>query len=127
MDEIKERIKELRNYLKTNVEITRIMGYDRSRVKEDSILVRSLVESFDQLGVTTQIWPISAAAAPLSQIQSQLGLNFIVGGLGVGGYAHAPNEFVQIDSIQNTRLSYYFFLENYAQNLVRMKKSTNSP
>ncbi|MFW9820558.1 MAG: M20/M25/M40 family metallo-hydrolase [Candidatus Thorarchaeota archaeon] len=126
LNEIKKRVKKLTRNLKTNLEISRTMGYDRSRVNEDSILVKSLIESFNQLGVSTQIWPISAAAAPLSQIQRYLGLNFIVGGLGIGGYAHAPNEFVQIDSIQNTRLSNYLFLENYASNLVGMKKSTNS-
>ena len=114
LNEIKQKVKDLTKNLKSNFEIIQNMGYDRSKVREDSILVKSLVDSFKELGFSTQIWPISAAAAPLSQIQSQLGLNFIVGGLGVGGYAHAPNEFVQINSIQNTRLSNYLFLKNYS-------------
>ena len=112
-EEIKKKVNDLTRNLKSSFEIIQNMGYDRSKVREDSILVKSLVESFKELGFTTQIWPISAAAAPLSQIQSQLGLNFIVGGLGIGGYAHAPNEFVQVNSIQNTRLSNYLFLKNY--------------
>jgi len=112
-EEIKKKVKDLTRNLKSRFEIIQNMGYNRSIVREDSILVKSLVESFKELGFTTQIWPISAAAAPLSQIQSQLGLNFIVGGLGIGGYAHAPNEFVQVNSIQNTRLSNYLFLKNY--------------
>ncbi len=113
-EEIKKKVNDLTRNLKSSFEIVQNMGYDRSKVRENSILVKSLVDSFKELGFTTQIWPISAAAAPLSQIQSQLGLNFIVGGLGIGGYAHAPNEFVQLNSIQNTRLSNYFFLKNYA-------------
>jgi len=112
-EEIKKIVNDITRNLKSNFEIIQNMGYDRSKVRENSILVKSLVDSFKELGFTTQIWPISAAAAPLSQIQSQLGLNFIVGGLGIGGYAHAPNEFVQINSIQNTRLSNYLFLKNY--------------
>jgi len=112
-EEIKKEVNDLTRNLKSSFEIIQNMGYDRSKVRENSILVKSLVDSFKELGFTTQIWPISAAAAPLSQIQSQLGLNFIVGGLGIGGYAHAPNEFVQINSIQNTRLSNYLFLKNY--------------
>jgi len=112
-EEIKKKVNDLTRNLKSSFEIIQNMGYDRSKVREDSILVKSLVDSFKELGFTTQIWPISAAAAPLSQIQSQLGLNFIVGGLGIGGYAHAPNEFVQVNSIQNTRLSNYLFLKNY--------------
>jgi len=113
-EEIKKKVNDLTRNLKSSFEIVQNMGYDRSKVRENSILVKSLVDSFKELGFTTQIWPISAAAAPLSQIQSQLGLNFIVGGLGIGGYAHAPNEFVQVNSIQNTRLSNYLFLKNYA-------------
>ena len=113
-DEIKKKVKDLKRNLKSRFEIIRNMGYNRSLVREDSILVKSLVASFKELGFTTQIWPISAAAAPLSHIQNQLGLNFIVGGLGIGGYAHAPNEFVQVNSIQNTRLSNYLFLKNYS-------------
>ncbi len=112
-EEIKKKVNALTRNLKSSFEIVQNMGYDRSKVRENSILVKSLVDSFKELGFTTQIWPISAAAAPLSQIQSQLGLNFIVGGLGIGGYAHAPNEFVQVNSIQNTRLSNYLFLKNY--------------
>jgi len=114
-EEIKKKVNDLTRNLKSSFEIVQNMGYDRSKVRENSILVKSLVDSFKELGFTTQIWPISAAAAPLSQIQSQLELNFIVGGLGIGGYAHAPNEFVQVNSIQNTRLSNYLFLKNYVE------------
>ena len=126
LDEIKERIRELKRNLRSKFEIIHNIGYDRSKIREDTILVKSLTDSFKKLGFTTQIWPISAAAAPLSQIQSHLGVNFIVGGLGIGGYAHSPNEFVQINSIQNSRLSNYLFLNNYRYNLVRMKKSADS-
>ncbi|MHA1458040.1 MAG: M20/M25/M40 family metallo-hydrolase [Promethearchaeota archaeon] len=113
-EEVREKVNDLTKNLKSSFEIVQNIGYDRSKVRENSMLVKSLVDSFKELGFSTQIWPISAAAAPLSQIQSELGLNFIVGGLGIGGYAHSPNEFVQVDSIQNTRLSNYLFLKNYA-------------
>ncbi|MHA1507348.1 MAG: M20/M25/M40 family metallo-hydrolase [Promethearchaeota archaeon] len=113
-EEVREKVNDLTRNLKSSFEIIQNIGYDRSKVRENSMLVKSLVDSFKELGFSTQIWPISAAAAPLSQIQSELGLNFIVGGLGIGGYAHSPNEFVQVDSIQNTRLSNYLFLKNYA-------------
>jgi len=112
-EEIEKKVNDLTRNMKSRIEIIKNIGYARSKVRENSILVKSLVDSSKELGFTTQIWPISAAAAPLSQIQSQLGLNFIVGGLGIGGYAHAPNEFVQVKSIQNTRLSNYLFLKNY--------------
>ena len=95
---------------KSEIKLTRNLGYERSRVKKDTPLVNSLIESAKMLGVVTEIWPISAAAAPLSKIQKILSLNFITGGLGIGGSAHSVNEFIQYNSIINTRLSYYYFL-----------------
>ncbi|MFX0141350.1 MAG: M20/M25/M40 family metallo-hydrolase [Candidatus Hodarchaeota archaeon] len=111
------------NYAKrSNLEInlTKKIGYEGSRVLKDSNLVRSLVKSFEKLDVQTEIWPLSAAAAPLSKIQKELGLNFIVGGLGIGGFAHSPNEFIQVDSILNMRLSNYYFLKIYTHNNVKV-------
>ncbi|MHA2130456.1 MAG: hypothetical protein ACW99L_10825, partial [Promethearchaeota archaeon] len=67
------------------------------------------------LGVATELWPLSAAAAPLTQIQKVLELNFVTGGLGIVGYAHCANEFIQYDSISNIRLSNYHFLRIYSQ------------
>jgi acetylornithine deacetylase/succinyl-diaminopimelate desuccinylase-like protein len=111
--EIKEKLENLAPNSKCQIELLKNIGYDGSRVKEDSILVKSLIESFK--GIPTEIWPISAAAAPLSVINKELDLNFITGGLGIGGFAHSPNEFIQFESIINTRLSNYYFLKIYSE------------
>ena len=111
--EIKEKVESISKKFQSQVQLIKNIGYDGSRIKHDSILVQSLVESAKILHFKTKIWPLSAAAAPLSEIKRILGLDFIVGGLGIGGFAHSPNEFVQIDSLINTRLSYYYFLEYY--------------
>jgi acetylornithine deacetylase/succinyl-diaminopimelate desuccinylase-like protein len=70
----------------------------------------------------TEIWPISAAAAPLSVMQKVLGLDFITGGLGIGGLAHSVNEFIQYNSIINTRLANYNFIKTYSQLLENTNK-----
>ena len=113
--EIKEKVNEFSKKSKCKIELIKNIGYEGSRVEKDSILVNSLIESSKILGVSTEIWPLSAAAAPLSKIKNEFEwLNFIVGSLGIGGYAHAPNEFVILDSIIKTRLSIYYFLKTYA-------------
>ncbi|MBA7537558.1 hypothetical protein ES705_29827 [subsurface metagenome] len=112
--EIKEKIEKFSKTSNSEIKLTRNLGYESSRVKKDTPLVKSLIESAKMLGVMTELWPISAAAAPLSKIQKILGLNFITGGLGIGGFAHSANEFIQYDSILNTRLSYYYFLREYS-------------
>ena len=116
-EEIKEKIEQVKKNLKSNVNIIKNIGYSGSRVERDSILVQSLIESAKMLKYKTLLWPLSPAAAPLSEIQRILGVNFVVGGLGIGGLAHSPNEFVQVDSIINTRLSYFYFLNSYANKL----------
>ncbi len=113
--EIKEKGEKLSERTKSQIEITKNIGYESSRVRKDSVLVKSLIESANVLKVSTELWPLSAAAAPLSKIQRDLGLNFITGGLGIGGFAHSANEFIQYDSIINTRLSYYYFLREYSK------------
>ncbi|MFX1493156.1 MAG: M20/M25/M40 family metallo-hydrolase [Promethearchaeota archaeon] len=114
--EIKHFVENYAKRCKLEINLIKKIGYEGSRVLEDSNLVKSLVKSFEKLDVQTEIWPLSAAAAPLSKIQKELGLNFIVGGLGIGGFAHSPNEFIQVDSILNMRLSNYYFLRNYTTN-----------
>jgi len=112
--EIKGKIEEFSKSSKSEIKLIKNLGYESSRVNKDSLLVKSLIKSALTLGVQTELWPISAAAAPLSKIQKILGLNFITGGLGIGGFAHSANEFIQYDSIINTRLSYYYFLREYS-------------
>ncbi|MFX0005373.1 MAG: M20/M25/M40 family metallo-hydrolase [Promethearchaeota archaeon] len=114
-NEIKEKIKNFSKNTKSQIEITKNLGYESSRVQKYSLLVRSLKESANRIGVSTELWPLSAAAAPLSKIQKDLNLNFITGGLGIGGFAHSTNEFIQYDSIINTRLANYYFLEHYSK------------
>ena len=111
--QIQEKIAIFTTKSKSKIELIKNIGYEGSRVKKDSILVKSLIKSFN--GISSEIWPVSAAAAPLSMINKELGLNFITGGLGIGGFAHSPNEFIQKDSIINTRLSNYRFLKIYSE------------
>lgn len=123
IQEIQEKIEKFSKTSNSEIILTRNLGYESSRVKKDTPLVKSLIESAKMLGVLTEIWPISAAAAPLSKIQKVLSLNFITGGLGIGGLAHSVNEFIQYKSIINTRLSNYNFLRIYSQLIQEQNKN----
>ena len=118
--EIKEKIDTFSKGTQSEIELIRNVGYESSRVNKESILVKSLIKSAEVLGVSTELWPLSAAAAPLTKIQRELGLDFITGGLGIGGFAHSANEFIQYDSIINTRMSNYYFLKFYS---IRVEKN----
>ncbi len=113
-NEIKDKIDLFSKNTKSQIEVIKNIGYESSRVQKDSFLVKSLQESANILGVPSEFWPISAAAAPLSKIQRELELNFITGGLGIGGFAHSVNEFIQYDSIINIRLANFYFMKIYS-------------
>jgi len=56
-EEIQRKVNDLTRNLKSRFEIIQNIGYARSKVRKNSILVKSLVDSFKELGFTTQIWP----------------------------------------------------------------------
>jgi acetylornithine deacetylase/succinyl-diaminopimelate desuccinylase-like protein len=121
LDELHVKLEKCKPKLSSNFKIIKNMGYGSSRVSKNSLLVKSLEESFTKLHIPTEIWPISAAASPLNILNNQFGMNYITGGLGIAGNAHAANEFVQVSSIVNARLGYYFFLNTYKKRLEKIK------
>ncbi len=116
--DIQEIVYNFSKYSKTTIELNLNTGYGGSRVSKNSRIIRSLIKCFKKLNVGVELWPISPAAAPLSRIQEELGINFVVGGLGIAGYAHSPNEFIQLDSIIKTRTCYAYFLDIYSKMLI---------
>ncbi|MHA1803553.1 MAG: peptidase dimerization domain-containing protein, partial [Promethearchaeota archaeon] len=116
-DEIFQKVKKFKSSHPFHVEMIKNSGYEGSRTDMESPLVKSLIKSFEIMGYSTEIWPFSAAAAPLSVIKKKLGKDFLVGGLGIGGHAHGPNEFIQLESILPMRMSYYYFLMEYSNHL----------
>ncbi|MFO8019177.1 MAG: M20/M25/M40 family metallo-hydrolase [Promethearchaeia archaeon] len=111
--EIKEIVSHYSNESSANIKLIKHIGYKSSRVQRNSLLVKNLIHGLENFDIDIEIWPISAAAAPLSKIQNILGFDFIVGGMGIGGYAHQMNEFIQLKSIIKMRLLYYYFLNNF--------------
>lgn len=122
-EEIVEKVDNFSKDSKCFFEIKKNNGYEGSRVRRDTTLINSLISSFNKLEKSPEIWPLSPAAAPLSSIQKELKLNYVVGGLGIGGFAHSPNEFIQLNSIINTRLGNYYFLNIYSNLLNKENKN----
>ncbi len=110
--------KKLQNFVKKSAskfDLKYNMGYSGSRVPLDSIISKAFLKTCKDMNLEPEIWPLSPAAAPLSIIKTKLKKNFIVGGFGIGGFAHAPNEFIQVSSILNSRMFNLNFLNNYSR------------
>ena len=114
-NEIKKKLQKFIIKSASKFDLKYNMGYSGSRVPIDSKISKTFLKTCKDMNLEPEIWPLSPAAAPLSIIKSKFNLNFIAGGLGIGGLAHAPNEFVQLDSLINAQIFNLNFLNNYSR------------
>jgi acetylornithine deacetylase/succinyl-diaminopimelate desuccinylase-like protein len=81
-----------------DVEVKVTGGYDPTETAEDSMLIRGEVATYQQLGITPTMNPRLAGSWPGSVFTSApLSLPAGHFGLGHGGGAHAPDEFMLIE------------------------------
>ncbi|MBO3832230.1 MAG: M20/M25/M40 family metallo-hydrolase [Candidatus Brockarchaeota archaeon] len=72
-------------------------GYGWARMSVNSPYTKALLRAFEEFNVEIEIWPTIAGSAPFSMFAAPpLGLPFMVGGMGHGGLAHSPNEYLVI-------------------------------
>ncbi|MEM2598917.1 MAG: peptidase dimerization domain-containing protein [Thermoproteota archaeon] len=72
-------------------------GYGWARMSVNSPYTKVLLKALSEFNVEIEIWPTIAGSAPFSMFAAPpLGLPFIVGGMGHGGLAHSPNEYLVI-------------------------------
>ncbi|MEM3465290.1 MAG: M20/M25/M40 family metallo-hydrolase, partial [Candidatus Jordarchaeales archaeon] len=72
-------------------------GYGWARMSIHSPYTKALLRALGEFNVEIEIWPTIAGSAPFSMFAAPpLGLPFIVGGMGHGGLAHSPNEYLVI-------------------------------
>ncbi len=72
-------------------------GYGWARMSVNSPYTRALLRALAEFKVKIEVWPTIAGSAPFSMFAAPpLGLPFILGGMGHGGLAHSPNEYLVI-------------------------------
>ena len=74
----------------------------------------SLVAAYRELGYEPEIWPTLAGSAPFYLFTETLNIPVAFGGLGHGGRAHSPNEYVTIEGMRMYEKSIATFLMNLA-------------
>lgn len=79
-----------------DIEIRQLSGYPPSQTPVSSPLVQATIEVFNKYDVTPSVWPRLAGSAPFYQFTERLGLPLVMGGLGHGSGAHAPNEYMVV-------------------------------
>ncbi|MFN4045982.1 MAG: M20/M25/M40 family metallo-hydrolase, partial [Acidilobaceae archaeon] len=90
--------------LKDFVEIEVHDAYTWSKTSPKHPTVSKAVEAYRTIGVKPYIIPILPGSAPSYLFTRILGTPFIATGPGHGGRAHAPNEYITIDTIPKITL-----------------------
>jgi acetylornithine deacetylase/succinyl-diaminopimelate desuccinylase-like protein len=75
---------------------------------------QALVKTYRQMGYEPEIWPHLGGSAPFYLFTEVLDIPTALGGLGHGGRAHSPNEYVTLDSLKMYEKSVAAFLMNLA-------------
>ncbi|MFZ5918448.1 MAG: M20/M25/M40 family metallo-hydrolase [Chloroflexota bacterium] len=73
---------------------------------------QALVKTYHDLGYEPEIWPHLGGSAPFYLFTEELNIPTAFGGLGHGGRAHSPNEYVTLDSLRQYEKSVALFLMN---------------
>ncbi len=94
------------------VEIKVMDSYTWSKTDPRSPYVDAAKRSYEAMGFKPYIIPILPGSAPSYLFTRKIGIPVIATGPGHGGRAHAPNEYITIDTIPNiARYTAYFLLE----------------
>ncbi|HUF48843.1 MAG TPA: M20/M25/M40 family metallo-hydrolase [Vicinamibacterales bacterium] len=89
----------------TDIEIRKLAGYPAAQSSLDAPLVQAAMGVFNKWGATPRVSPRLAGSAPFYQFTDRLGLPLVFAGLGHGGGAHAPNEYMVMHPKDGSRIA----------------------
>jgi acetylornithine deacetylase/succinyl-diaminopimelate desuccinylase-like protein len=70
-------------------------GWAKTNIKEPA--AQAILKTYREFGYEPEIWPHMAGSAPFCMFNREpLNLPFVMGGLGHGARAHAPNEYIVV-------------------------------
>ncbi|MBC7090302.1 MAG: M20/M25/M40 family metallo-hydrolase [Nitrososphaeria archaeon] len=93
------------------VEVNVLDGYTWSKISPNAPVVEVAKEAYSDMGVKPYIIPLITGSAPMHLFTRVLKIPVIVTGPGHGERAHAPNEFITVDTTWKTA-SYVVHLTN---------------
>jgi acetylornithine deacetylase/succinyl-diaminopimelate desuccinylase-like protein len=81
----------------TDVAVRKISGYGPAQTSVDTPIVQAAISVFNKHGQVPAVTPRLAGSAPYYIFTERLGLPMVMGGMGHGSGAHAPNEYMVIE------------------------------
>jgi len=80
-----------------DIAVRTISGYGPAQTAVETPIVTASISVFNKYGVTPTVAPRLTGSAPYYIFTERLGLPMVMGALGHGSGAHAPNEYMVID------------------------------
>jgi acetylornithine deacetylase/succinyl-diaminopimelate desuccinylase-like protein len=89
----------------SDVRVTKLSGYAPAQTSVDTPIVRAAMGVFNKHGVTPTVMPRLAGSAPYYIFTDHLKLPMVMGGMGHGSGAHAPNEYIVIEPKPGSKIA----------------------
>jgi len=97
-------------------------GYGWAKTSTKKPAAQAVLKTYREFGCEPEIWPHTAGSAPFCMFNRKpLDLPFVIGGLGHGARAHAPNEYIVVEEggptggLRTLEKSYVAILDNFAK------------
>ena len=87
-----------------DVELRKMAGYPPAQTSVSSPLVQAAIGAYRKHGITPSVTPRLAGSAPY-YVFTDLKLPMVLGGLGHGSGAHAPNEYMVVEPKAGTNIA----------------------
>jgi Acetylornithine deacetylase/Succinyl-diaminopimelate desuccinylase and related deacylases len=88
-----------------DVVIRPMSGYPPAQTSVNAPMVRTVISVFNKHQRTPSLSPRLAGSAPYYLFTERLGLPMMLGGMGHGSGAHAPNEYMLIRPREGSRVA----------------------
>jgi acetylornithine deacetylase/succinyl-diaminopimelate desuccinylase-like protein len=89
----------------SDVKIRKLSGYAPAQTTVETPIVQAAISVFNKRGATPAVTPRLAGSAPYYIFTERLKLPMVMGGLGYGTGAHAPNEFMVVEPKPGSRIA----------------------
>jgi acetylornithine deacetylase/succinyl-diaminopimelate desuccinylase-like protein len=102
----------------TDVALRKLAGYPPAQTTVEAPLVRAAISVFNKHGATPTVSPRNAGSAPYYVFTDRLKLPMVPAGLGHGGGAHAPDEYLVVEPVAGSKIAGLARMEKFYVDLL---------
>jgi acetylornithine deacetylase/succinyl-diaminopimelate desuccinylase-like protein len=97
----------------SDIEVKQLSGYPPAQSSVEDPFVKAVIGVFNKYGAPPSVAPRLAGSAPYYIFTDRLKLPMVIGGIGHGSGAHAPDEYMVIEPKPGSRIASLPQLEKY--------------